>query len=314
MVASPTPAPLRDPRAAIRADLERDVTAGANALKLDADDDDRTSTLRLTGGRCPAPRRQRGGRGAGDRRLRGRARRRPGDRTGARRGPHQPRSVGRPARRAHPDPAARDRVDRGRRLRAVRRRLLRPRSPAHPRPGPGRRRRRRCWRRTTRTTPTPRSTRAGSSRPSSPPPGGSIRGTRGGPNWSVLVAAVMAVVLVWSIARLVMDSSDPVPPAQPASPTVRADPTARPRPPGRRARARSCSPPPEVAPESSCATPTARSSTTDSSRSVSPYRSRPRRRCGSAPPTARSRSPSTVEDEGPLGATGQQGQDTYVVR
>jgi hypothetical protein len=34
---------------------------------------------------------------------------------------------------------------------------------------------------------------------------GSIRGTRGGPNWSVLVAAVMAVVLVWSVARLVMD-------------------------------------------------------------------------------------------------------------
>lgn len=35
--------------------------------------------------------------------------------------------------------------------------------------------------------------------------GGSIRGTRGGRNWSVLVAAVMAAVLVWSIARLVMD-------------------------------------------------------------------------------------------------------------
>ncbi|MCW2766778.1 MAG: helix-turn-helix protein [Nocardioides sp.] len=35
---------------------------------------------------------------------------------------------------------------------------------------------------------------------------GSIRGTRGGPNWSVLVAAVMALVLAWSIARLVMDS------------------------------------------------------------------------------------------------------------
>ena len=33
-----------------------------------------------------------------------------------------------------------------------------------------------------------------------------IRGTRGGPNWSVLVAAVMAVVLAWSIARLIMDS------------------------------------------------------------------------------------------------------------
>lgn len=36
--------------------------------------------------------------------------------------------------------------------------------------------------------------------------GGPIRGTRGGPNWSVLVAAVMAIVLAWSIARLIMDS------------------------------------------------------------------------------------------------------------
>ena len=35
---------------------------------------------------------------------------------------------------------------------------------------------------------------------------GSIRGTRGGPNWSVLVAAVMALVLAWSVARLIMDS------------------------------------------------------------------------------------------------------------
>jgi hypothetical protein len=35
---------------------------------------------------------------------------------------------------------------------------------------------------------------------------GSIRGTRGGPNWSVLVAVVMALVLCWSIARLVMDA------------------------------------------------------------------------------------------------------------
>lgn len=34
---------------------------------------------------------------------------------------------------------------------------------------------------------------------------GGIRATRGGPNWSVLVAAVMALVLAWSIARLVMD-------------------------------------------------------------------------------------------------------------
>lgn len=35
---------------------------------------------------------------------------------------------------------------------------------------------------------------------------GPIRSTRGGPNWSVLVAAVMAVVLAWSIARLITDS------------------------------------------------------------------------------------------------------------
>jgi cytoskeleton protein RodZ len=35
---------------------------------------------------------------------------------------------------------------------------------------------------------------------------GPIRSTRGGPNWSVLVAAVMAIVLAWSIARLIMDS------------------------------------------------------------------------------------------------------------
>ncbi|WP_122817878.1 helix-turn-helix domain-containing protein [Nocardioides pantholopis] len=36
-------------------------------------------------------------------------------------------------------------------------------------------------------------------------PNGGIRGTRGGPNWSVLVAAVMVLVLAWSVARLVMD-------------------------------------------------------------------------------------------------------------
>lgn len=35
---------------------------------------------------------------------------------------------------------------------------------------------------------------------------GSIRGTRGGPNWSLLVAVVMALVLCWSVARLVMDT------------------------------------------------------------------------------------------------------------
>ena len=39
----------------------------------------------------------------------------------------------------------------------------------------------------------------------------SIRGTRGGPDWSILVAAVMALVLAWSVARLVMDSGAEVP-------------------------------------------------------------------------------------------------------
>ncbi|MDT0187870.1 helix-turn-helix domain-containing protein [Microbacterium sp. ARD31] len=44
---------------------------------------------------------------------------------------------------------------------------------------------------------------------------GSIRGTRGGPNWSVLVAVVMALVLCWSIARLVMDTPPELRAAQP---------------------------------------------------------------------------------------------------
>lgn len=44
---------------------------------------------------------------------------------------------------------------------------------------------------------------------------GSIRGTRGGPNWSVLVAVVMALVLCWSIARLVMDTPPELRGAQP---------------------------------------------------------------------------------------------------
>lgn len=43
---------------------------------------------------------------------------------------------------------------------------------------------------------------------------GSIRGTRGGPNWSILIAAIMTLVLAWSIARLVMDA--PVELRQPA--------------------------------------------------------------------------------------------------
>jgi len=40
---------------------------------------------------------------------------------------------------------------------------------------------------------------------------GSIRATRGGPNWSVLVAAVMALILCWSVARLVTGGPDQSP-------------------------------------------------------------------------------------------------------
>lgn len=46
----------------------------------------------------------------------------------------------------------------------------------------------------------------------------SLRAMRGGPNWSILVAAVMAVVLAWSIARLVM--ADPVEVRTPAATLV----------------------------------------------------------------------------------------------
>ncbi|MBM9460083.1 helix-turn-helix domain-containing protein [Nocardioides sp. zg-536] len=42
--------------------------------------------------------------------------------------------------------------------------------------------------------------------------GGAIRSTRGGRNWSVLIAAVMGAVLVWSVAQLVM--GDPAPTAK----------------------------------------------------------------------------------------------------
>ncbi|MEU4455026.1 helix-turn-helix domain-containing protein [Nocardioides sp. NPDC023903] len=40
-----------------------------------------------------------------------------------------------------------------------------------------------------------------------------VRRMRGGPSWSVLVAAVMAVILVWSVARLVIDGTQHEPQA-----------------------------------------------------------------------------------------------------
>ena len=39
---------------------------------------------------------------------------------------------------------------------------------------------------------------------------GTIRSTRGGPNWSLMIGAVMALVLLWSLARLVMDEPAPL--------------------------------------------------------------------------------------------------------
>ena len=62
---------------------------------------------------------------------------------------------------------------------------------------------------------------------------GSIRATRGGPNWSVLVAAVMALILCWSVARLVTGGPAPRQPttpssAAPAAPTTSTAVTAEP--------------------------------------------------------------------------------------
>ena len=54
--------------------------------------------------------------------------------------------------------------------------------------------------------------------------GGAVRGGRGGPSWSVLVAAVMALVLAWSVVRLATDSTvelrDPVPTLRTSSGTT----------------------------------------------------------------------------------------------
>jgi hypothetical protein len=141
--------------------------------------------------------------------------------------------------------------------------------------------------------------------------GGSIRGTRGGPNWSVLVAAVMAVILVWSIARLVMDNTEPVTPPNPFSdgsggPNNKTVGAADPVPvvltaAGGGARVVVRDADGEIAYDGQLsfgqsvslhAAPPVRVSTTDGSLEVS----------------------IDGEDRGPLGATGQQGQNTYVVR
>jgi cytoskeleton protein RodZ len=45
---------------------------------------------------------------------------------------------------------------------------------------------------------------------------GPIRGVRGGANWTVILAAVMTIVLAWSVARLVMDHPSTVSPSSPS--------------------------------------------------------------------------------------------------
>ena len=105
-------------------------------------------------------------------------------------------------RRAHPHPPARHRVHRGRRLRAVRRRLLRPWPPAHPGAQSFGVDAQRCWtlRRALRRRAESRPSR--SSRPSWPPAWRRRARHRGGPRWSLLAASVIALVLVWAVARL----------------------------------------------------------------------------------------------------------------
>ncbi len=142
--------------------------------------------------------------------------------------------------------------------------------------------------------------------------GGSIRSTRGGPNWSVLVAAVMAVILVWSVARLVMDSSESVTPPNPF-----ADGSGGPR--GNGGAANAADPVPVVL---TAAGGGARVVVRDAGggivydgqlsfgQSIS---------IEAAPPVRISTTDGSLEvavdgeDRGPLGATGQQGQNTYVL-
>ena len=120
---------------------------------------------------------------------------------------------------------------------------------------------------------------------------GPIRGIRGGAHWSVIVAAVMTVVLAWSVARLVMDSPAAVSPSSPSLANGSAGLTSG----GQQAAAvRWCSPLPAAARTWSSATAPARSRSPAHSRSASPRRSRCRRRSGSSPPTGRSRSAWTA--------------------
>ena len=109
---------------------------------------------------------RRGGRAAGHRGRRARACRRPGDRSRAGRRPHAAGPHRRPAGRADPDPAARHRGHRGRRLRAAAAATSTPAATCAPWPGCSASTPRPCWRPTRSATPRHPSTPAGSSRSS----------------------------------------------------------------------------------------------------------------------------------------------------
>ena len=313
MVASPTPAPLRDPRQGIRADLGRDVTLGSNALKRDPADDD-SSNRRLPEAEAlrrevdwdeevqslviddfvvePAPDPVVGPELAAARTSLGLTVDQLAERTRIR--PHVIESIevddfapcgGDFYARGHLRTLARVlAVDVAPLLASYDERYAD--APIDPR---------RVFEAELATA------------------GGAIRGTRGGPNWSVLVAAVMAVILVWSIARLVMDNTETVAPPNPFSDGSGG-------PDGKGAAVKGAKPVPVVL---TAAGGGARVVVRDADgaivydgqlsfgQSVS---------IDAAPPVRISTTDGSLEvsidgtDEGPLGATGQQGQDTYVVR
>ena len=271
MVASPTPSPLRDVRPAVRADVERDRELGhrrrAQSLELPGDRRSATTTFviddlaaldgRRPGRSAPSSPPPAPGCGSTVDQLAERTRIRP----------HVIESIevddfapcgGDFYARGHLRTLARVLGVDAAPLLAIVRRALRRRAD---RPAPGLRGRARHR------------------------PDGPIRGIRGGPNWSVLVAAVMAVVLAWSIARLVMDS--PVTLAARRSSTARR---ARPARPGRGAGPGACSTAAGGGAHVVVRDGTGQGRLQRRPRlRRRPARSRSRRRCGCSPPTARSR-------------------------
>ena len=132
---------------------------------------------------------------------------------------------------------------------------------------------------------------------------GPIRSMRGGPNWSILIAAVMALVLAWSIARLIMDSPVEL---SPTSRCSTAPPSSRrPSPRPRRTLVLLWTLAPVGPPTSWCATVPARPCST----ATSPFGEK--RTVKAAPPVRVQSSdgnaiPVQVDghDRGPLGAAG----------